>query len=129
VAVGLRGVYPTEHDRLLDAMPASWRREEDRVKFIVVERDGVDGERQSIGVQIEESTPTTRRIFRRAYAKRTPELDIDDIESDLESDSESEDEDDRKSNAPPSRPFTIPSATPTGIPAVRMAWYYCSNRD
>jgi hypothetical protein len=120
VAVGLRGVYPTEHDRLLDAMPASWRREEDRVKFVVVERDGVVGERQSISIQIEEPTPTTKRILRRSYAKRqssTPELDI---LSDIESDSESEDEDDYESIAPSSRPFTIPSATPTGIPAVRM---------
>jgi hypothetical protein len=119
VAVGLRGVYPTVYNRLLDAMPASWRREEDRVEFVVVERDGADGKPESVGIHLENPTPTTKRIFRRSHARRqTSPL----AELDIDSDSDSEDEDDYESTTPSSRPFTIPSATPSGIPAVRTIW-------
>ena len=120
-AVGLRGVYPTEYDRTLDAMPASWRRgEEDRVKIVVVERDGVNG-REAVGIRIEPPTPIEKRIFRRFHAKRqvsAPTVPIP-TEVEVESDSDSDWEDELESATPTNRPFTLTPSAPTKTPAVR----------
>lgn len=87
--------------------------------YVVVERDGVDGQREAVGIEIGDPTPTVRRRFRRSLAKRqmpaptpTPMDDDSDDDSDLE--------DALESLMPTSRPFTIPSATPTGLSAVRL---------
>jgi hypothetical protein len=101
-------------------MPASWRRGDgERVGYVVVERDGVDGGRQAINIGAEDPTPTTRRILRRSKTRRQmPASSTIDIESD--DDDESDYEDSSAIPAPTTRPFTIPSATPIGTPAVRM---------
>lgn len=98
-------------------MPASRRRGgEDRVKSVVVERDGLDGGREAIGIRIEPPTPIANRIFRRSHAKRqmpTP------TEVEIESDDDSDYEDFEGSAAPPKRPFTLTGSAPTATPAVR----------
>jgi hypothetical protein len=117
---------------ILDAMSASWqRRGEDRVDYVVVERDGVDGQREAVGIEIGDPTPTVRRRFRRSLAKRqmptpTPKPMNDD------SDDDSDLEDALESLMPKSRPLTMPSPTPTGLPAVRLfrtVRLYTTNRS
>jgi hypothetical protein len=98
-------------------MPSSWRRGGgDRVDYVVVERDGVNGEREAVGIEIGDPTSTVRRRFRRSLAKRqmpTP------TRTEVDSDDDSDLEDELESLLPTSRPFTIPSAAPTAAPAVR----------
>ncbi|KAF2826007.1 hypothetical protein CC86DRAFT_37930 [Ophiobolus disseminans] len=89
-------------------MPAPWRRgRQDRVDYVIVERDGVDGEIQSSGIEIEKPRPTIRRILRRSYTKRQ-------MPAPTEIDYDSDDDDERTTSAV--RPLTIPSATPSGPP-------------
>jgi hypothetical protein len=96
-------------------MPAT-RRRGDRVDYVVVERDGVDGRREAVGIDIGNPTPTRSRVSRRSRVGRrapsTTELDSDD-ESDLEDLLDDV-------HTPTSRVFSIPSATPSGTPAVRL---------
>ncbi|KAH3913202.1 hypothetical protein HBH56_113110 [Parastagonospora nodorum] len=111
-------------------MPVSWQpRGEDRVDYVVVERDGVDGQREAVGIEIGNPTPTVRRRFRRSLAKRqmpaptptpTPMDDDSDDDSDLE--------DALESLMPSSRPFTIPSATPTGVSSQPVSTTLPGNR-
>ncbi|KAH7384259.1 hypothetical protein DE146DRAFT_770032 [Phaeosphaeria sp. MPI-PUGE-AT-0046c] len=96
-------------------MPASWRRGgEDRVKSVVVERDGVDGGREAVEIRIEPPTRTANRIFRRSHAKRQAPTPTD---IQLESDDDSDYEDDFSSATPTKRPFTLTSSVPTRTPA------------
>ena len=93
-------------------MPAPWRHGvQDRVEYVVVERDGVHGEGQAAGVEIENPTPTLGRILQRSYTRRQMP-----ISTDIDDDSDDEDE----STTTTRRLFTIPSATPSGPPAVRF---------
>jgi hypothetical protein len=95
-------------------MAASMRRG-DRVDYVVVERDGVDGGREAVDIAIGKSTSTRSRVSRRTRVRRqAPSPAPTDIESDDESDLEDLLEDIHAT--PTSRPFTIPSATP----AVRL---------
>lgn len=111
-------------------MPASWRRgEEDHVKNIVVERDGVNG-REAVGIRIEPPTPIENRIFRRSHAKRqvpAPTVPIP-TEVEIESDSDSDFEDDYESATPTNRPFTLTPSAPTKTPAVRTKETPCQTR-
>jgi hypothetical protein len=105
-------------NKFLDAMPASMRRGE-RVDYVVVERDGVDGGREAVGIEIGKSTSTKSRVSRRTRVRRqAPSPVPTDIESDDESDLEDLLEDIHAT--PTSRPFTIPSATP----AVRLMGHH-----
>jgi hypothetical protein len=82
----------------------------DRVDYVVVERDSVDGGREAVGIEIGKSTPTRSRVSRRTRVRRqAPRPVPTDIESDDESDLEDLLEDIH--STPTSRPFTIPSAT------------------
>lgn len=86
--------------------------------YVVVERDGVNGERETVGLEIGNPTPTVRRRFRRSLAKRqkpTP------TKSELDDDSDFEEDLDHalKGITPTARAFIIPSATPSDLPAVR----------
>jgi hypothetical protein len=100
-------------------MPASWRREEDRVDYVVVERDGVNGERGAVGIEIGNPTPTVRRRFRRSLARRQMPTPTD-ADSDDESDFEEDLDHALKGITSTAQPFTIPSATPSSLPAVRQ---------
>jgi hypothetical protein len=101
-------------------MPASWRREEDRVDYVVVERDGVNGKREAVGIEIGDPTPTVPRRFRRSLTKRQKPTPTE-VESDDESDFEEDLDHALKGITITSTPqaFTIPSAAPSGLPAVR----------
>jgi hypothetical protein len=84
----------------------------DRVDYVVVERDGEDGGREAVGIEIGHSRPTRSRVSRTRVRRQAPAPT--EIESDDESDLEDLLEDIHAT--PTSRPFTIPSATP----AVRL---------
>lgn len=106
-------------------MPASWRRGgEDRVKDVVVERDGVNG-REAVGIRIEPPTPITNRISRRSHAKRQVPAPT---EVEVESDDDSDLEDYFESATPTKRPFTLTSSAPTKTPAVRTKRYTWETR-
>jgi hypothetical protein len=110
-------VYPTVYDRHLDAMPASWRREnQDRVDYIIVERDGVNGEEQAAGFRKDKPTPTVARMSRRSRARRQLIDRGDDSDSEDEIEHVIEEVDLTLTN----RPFTIPSATPVRL--ISVAW-------
>ncbi|KAH8725862.1 hypothetical protein GQ44DRAFT_726598 [Phaeosphaeriaceae sp. PMI808] len=84
-----------------------------RVDYVVVERDGADGQGQSSGIDMVDPVPEVDRILRRSYTRRQP--DYDDDYSD--SDDELEDLFDylgSTTTTTTQRPFTIAtSATPT----------------
>jgi hypothetical protein len=88
-------------------MPVS-RRRGDRVDYVVVERDAVDGGRQAVGIDMGNPTPTRSRVSRRTRVRRQAPIPTE-IDSDAESDLEDLLED---VPTPTSRAFTIPSATP-----------------
>jgi hypothetical protein len=96
-------------------MPAT-RRRGDRVDYVVVERDGVDGRREAVGINIGNPTPTRSRVSRRSRVRRQAPAPTD-LDSDDESDLEDLLDD---IHTPTSRAFSIPSVTPSGTSAVRL---------
>lgn len=92
-------------------MPAPWRRGgQDRVEYVVVERDGLDGEGQAADFDIETPTPSMGHILRRSYTRRQ-------MPSPTGVDYDSDDDDEPTKTS--TRPLAIPSAT-SGPPRVRI---------
>jgi hypothetical protein len=88
------------------------------VDYVVVERDGANGKRVAVGIEIGNPTPTLRRRFRRLLTKRQKPTSTE-VDSDDESDFEEDLDHALKGITSTAQAFTIPSATPSGLPVVR----------
>jgi hypothetical protein len=107
----LRGAFPNRRRHIPETMPTPWRRGVyDKVEYVVVERDGVREEGETVS---EEPTATINRILRRSHVRRGYPSPTDvDYESDDNKD------DDLASKA--TMTTTIPTIViPSGPPAVR----------
>ncbi|KAF2848162.1 hypothetical protein T440DRAFT_178240 [Plenodomus tracheiphilus IPT5] len=99
-------------------MPASWRRSvNEKVEYIVVDRDENKEEAQAQNVDVEDPMATVNRILKRSNTKRQ-------VPEPTDVDSDSDDEDDlpsSNSTTTMAASTSTPEATlPTGMPAFRI---------